>query len=409
MKRAILISVIVIVTFFFQKQSDAQAYPHYRVIKMLSLMYDSAGKVIDTVQDTHFYYNSLNEDSVSYDSSNTKYGVSRNITTYDQNKRLLQNISQYKARQSSTWTDESREIRTYSGNYSTYYGEAFQNGSWRTLTKGSSYKNQKNLDSFSTSYYYTNGTLVSTYGAKYYYNKSRKIQLQVYWYLNGTKQTDYQKDTFVYNAYGDNISQLSYSLPSDSIIEKYDYSYTSNHTFSSYNYYVWDDSSKTLVLNTRGVQIHNAKDLPIIDSFYMYKSNKIAETYITLTNYDKNDNISDLTYLYSYNGNSINGKQVVYYFYETYQSGIDNGAIPGRLITCYPVPASDRITIQIPVNERSLNIDIYDMSARLVLSQKATATQDQKVELDISSLPHGIYTGTCSSGGASRYTFRMIK
>lgn len=77
-------------------------------------------------------------------------------------------------------------------------------------------------------------------------------------------------------------------------------------------------------------------------------------------------------------------------------------------LSVYPNPTSDKIHILNPSNLSSLNIDILDLSGRMVLSGDKTLYKAEKSTLDIGGLADGIYTLRIYNEDGQR-TFKVIK
>ena len=79
--------------------------------------------------------------------------------------------------------------------------------------------------------------------------------------------------------------------------------------------------------------------------------------------------------------------------YDGFLSGVATGTMisveefdQAEIFTCYPVPATDRITLEV-ANGQSLNYTIYDMSGKRLLSGIASDNHS----IDISAIPAGQY------------------
>jgi len=79
-------------------------------------------------------------------------------------------------------------------------------------------------------------------------------------------------------------------------------------------------------------------------------------------------------------------------------------APPAFAITeLYPNPASDMLTCLLSVPDAGLvNLELYDLSGRLVASQKLEASDAMELEavMDVSSLTSGVYTLKATCNGA---------
>jgi hypothetical protein len=407
MKRNRPLCSFIVFMLLIQYIAHAQTNPQYRLKRLLSISYDTTGNAKDTIQNEYHNYNALNEDTIVNDSAIRQ----TQIINYDASKRKTMMLTQYKPNKTGSWVNELRESHIYKGHLDSQVVESYQNGAWLISGNTSMYKNQQNLDSLIIYRTYISGVLSSTDGFNYFYNNDGKMQLLLYWYIDANKKVVYEKDSSVFNTAGDQVTLLKFSLPSDSLMERLENTYNQNHLLASYSDYYWDNSSRNFVLSTKSARIYNAKNKETADSTFYYNSTtKSWNAFIILTNYDNNDNISSVTYLFSIDGKPGKySKQVVYYFFETYPSGIHQDAIASQVVHCYPVPADNRITIEIPGKSGSFKIDLYDMSGRPVCSQRNSMVQGDKTELDISALPQGYYTGTLIKDGGGEYIFKVVK
>ena len=74
-------------------------------------------------------------------------------------------------------------------------------------------------------------------------------------------------------------------------------------------------------------------------------------------------------------------------------TGIETIQQPTTDINIYPNPANEQITISLPNSMESIDIKVYNVLGLAILSQHHT--QGSQIELDIHSLPAGIYVVRC--------------
>jgi hypothetical protein len=67
----------------------------------------------------------------------------------------------------------------------------------------------------------------------------------------------------------------------------------------------------------------------------------------------------------------------------------ENGLESGLLV--YPNPAHDRLVVKLPAGTGKYNIEMFNVLGAVVFSDKAIATSEQTVELNLSGKPKGIY------------------
>ena len=78
------------------------------------------------------------------------------------------------------------------------------------------------------------------------------------------------------------------------------------------------------------------------------------------------------------------------------------------LYSVYPNPANETIVIDIPSNQWSSEIEIYDMMGKLVYNSTISSGQNV-TQIDISTLPQGIYNVQLNSTGGRAMTKRFVK
>jgi len=116
-------------------------------------------------------------------------------------------------------------------------------------------------------------------------------------------------------------------------------------------------------------------------------------------------NLNDSTSLCDY---FATGETEDYYVTITYPLGINQVASNNMQVTVYPNPANESLTLSLPKGEAISNINVYDITGRLVIQQSKPNTQF--FTIDVSSLFDGVYfTEITTNKGSCTQKFIIAK
>jgi len=100
----------------------------------------------------------------------------------------------------------------------------------------------------------------------------------------------------------------------------------------------------------------------------------------------------------------INTERVIQVAYKSVDTpvSIENNAL--ARLNAYPNPTSNRLRIIMPKNIQTLNLQLHDLSGRLVKELNVTQTKT----IDVSSLSNGVYTLSGSDDLGNRYAQKLV-
>jgi hypothetical protein len=292
----------------------------------------------------------------------TKWVNSTRYThTYDSNAYMLSEILE--VWQSNAWINLVRHSFTYdsNGNKLTEIGETWKNKAWCN-----SYR--------ATNKYDKNGNIITTTGE--------------YWQVDDWYKSSI--DTFFYNS----SSQLIKTITRTWYNTKWNNDYQNNFTYDSYGNMLiclgetWKDSIWVNAYRETYSYDNNGNSLTgIVESWLNSNWNK----------YQGNLN------LYYVNG------EVAYFFnglyryeaqFRSYTNSIDKISIDNDLISVYPNPSNDKITIQITQVKPhpDYNLTIYNIQGKAILQH---SIRNNNTEINISTLPRGVYVMYFTNQGSS--------
>jgi hypothetical protein len=381
----------------------AQQSSAYRLIKMVDVGYNATGLPRDTFHNTNYFYHSGTLYYEVVDSA--RFAGERDIYSYDDSERVLIEYSQTKNPNTGIWTDQVLSTYSYSRNQSKQLKETSVNGHWMLAEQKEAYKSTQGLDTFRNNDYYFNGKYSSSNFSTFYFNKDRKISLVLVTFKDSQGLLARNKDTFIYNSSGQLIQTTYYSEPHGNIMEQYYYTYNADGSLFEVMDVTWDTWRNRAFLWSKTRYYYNTNHQEIIDTTFNLTSGKWKENSHNVSTWDNNGNMLTKSNFTLTTQPAKYNKETYFYFYEP----IPVPAPPVTTLRCYPVPAENSLTIDIPGTDNHFSLYMHDITGRTVESRNDLSSSGNKLQLDISRLRNGMYLGELISASGWRWSFRVVK
>lgn len=350
-------------------------------------------------------------DDWKYDSSRT-WNFNASTSQWEDNGRSYQVITGnrimstlFRQWSGSQWEDDSKESYTYTNGYiatdilQSNSGSGLENEKRTTNTFNSDNKIIETVDeqwnttsnqwekSHRMTFHFNSNKLVDT-TTEYVWNSStaqwqansRNLNTYTNGLLTGTLQQNYMGGTW-----------------NDNTRSTYTYDTKGNQT--SMEYEEWDNVSQSWRKIYKETHDYNSMNDKITD---IHMSTMGGSSYIntnkTLYTYDQNHRpLTEESQTWDGTASQWTHTQgtdyLTRYYYEPYTNGVkDLGRKDDMSLSVYPVPAADRLNIELGVkNAQAVSIAIFDMSGTLVQHWTDQASMQYHKTLDVSGIPAGSY------------------
>jgi len=337
-----------------------------------------------------------------------------NTYTYDGSGRPLTGLAQIW--NNGAWEYSNRYTYTYdgSGNSTTYLSERWENGSWVNSVLGTMTHDGDGNMLTSLLQTWDNGVWVNSFLTTYTYDTERHMLSYLMQTWNGTGWDNLQYSTYTWDTSGNmvllvgqmwfggvwmNMMQITYTYDGNgNMLTRFRESWNggawSNHEFTTQT---WDGDNILSVVN----QDWLGEWVNVSEELYTYDGdgNRLS---LTELKWDGGDWLNDMKSEFEYSPGKITGYGfmwngsdwvtdelimvvslnnngnggayfigMAYYaeiFYSAYVMGIEaSGKEPSSLVTVYPNPSNDRITIATTIGETGrASISLFDLSGNLV-------------------------------------------
>jgi hypothetical protein len=311
-----------------------------------------------------------------------------------------------------------------------YYSWDINTSAWAYLSKSEYTYNSEGMLTSSLGYYWDTAGSQWMIGSKneITYNSQRNVVLDIIYYLNPVDSTwinEYKTEN-EYNANGSISISTYYSWNSISNLWinqlKSEYTYDIDNLLNLEVDYQWNQNSNQWVNNEKHTYSYDGNMNMIIEMYYEWNGtfwNNTEKDELTYNNaYSYNDLILPLYFgETSYLSHMLTGivesdsddNGVSYYLYSnsTFNysafeiTGIAENLQSNAIV--YPQPASGLVTLKWNNNTGSLNLKLYTVSGKLVLTRKV----ENDGTLSIAGLASGLYLYTLSGNSGILFSGKL--
>ena len=358
----------------YQWQWDTTSVGWIIASKIINIVYDAQHNMTSYIEKTwtgSFWMN-FDQYTFTYDAHNnmtselyqfwngsTWEDSSKNTYIYDANNNLTSDIEQ--SWNGSAWVNSLKDIYTYdaSNNRTSELYQSWNGSVWvNSMQITNIYDANNNLTSLLWQFWISDvweNTELDTYT----YDANNNLTSSLYQSWNGSSWENSQQDTYTYDANNNLTSRLA-------------------HT--------WNGSAWVNYLQS--LFTYNANNNLISEFGQSWNGNAWVNYWQYLYNYD----VDNFPQSYSYKDWNITGTKVTsgdsaYYYYHTVLGINDLMAQNGNL-TVYPNPASTQITIETSTSPAQSQLSIMNLNGEALITRQIT---EPKTQIDISSLPNGVY------------------
>lgn len=276
----------------------------------------------------------------------TDWDSSKTTNIYDGSGRSLGDVSQDWDLNTSSWVNSYRNRTVYSGSLvdsSIFESWDDANNVWmgQIITKNVYISGKLAAD---TTYLNQTGNVVKSNLGIYTYDANGNVSVELFLNWNPMTSTwrNQNRTTYTYNSSNDVTTSIT----------------------ESYNNSAWVNSSKSEFT-------YNSFRQPLVQTEYSWNTGQWQAR--------------------SQNRN----------YYETYYpTSVRNSASSGNSLAVYPIPAKDKLNIQLTLNDAAnASISIYDMSGKVVKYVNLPVAKQINTSIDIATLPAGSYTIKMTGAG----------
>ncbi len=303
--------------------------------------------------------------------------------------------------------------------------------------------------------YYSWNTTTSSFEPsskqEYYYDSNGKLTLYINYSWNTTTHAfvPSSKNEYTYDENGKRTLYIDYSWNTTTLAfvpsSKQEYTYDENGNETLYIDYSWDTATSSLVPSSKNEYTHDANGnltisipytwnttnqsfVPSIkqENTYDTKGNRILITdykwYADLgvykpsfkkqysTSLDNATNRVEMGTLFKYDTNfnkwnELTGEEYKSYRYYTKTAILSTDAFNSPLFVIYPNPTSDYIYIKTTEEHSNLQLELFDLSGKKILSQPIISTE----AIDIHDLTPSMYLYNISDGKSLLKSGKIIK
>ncbi|MFY7732685.1 MAG: T9SS type A sorting domain-containing protein [Bacteroidia bacterium] len=384
-----------------------------------------------------------------YNTTTSSYGNgSKKYFTYDFNGRILTSISIFWNNTLGIWQNEQKNINAYNKQgyqtlEETYFGwdqasKKWQSGgkneytfdnkgnktsdisyNWDIATqtfsisqKSKTYyelnSNGKPTISYDSSWNTNTNTYDLAYKTEYTYNANNKVLVELQSYFNNGNWIPNSKNEYTYDANGNTTSRINNYWNGQNSnwyigsIETYTFDANNNETSNIYAN--WNSDTKVLENDIKNESTYDGMGNLTISTGFNWDdiTNKWVNSYKTQINYNNSYTHADIVWDFpskyfkhmvtgyaqqSWENNAwVNETRLSFYYSANNFNGLKENGLTSSNI--FPNPTSGLITIAASKGLETINV--FDVSGKMVYSQ-TSATKQNNVELDLSTLSNGIY------------------
>ncbi len=297
--------------------------------------------------------------------------------TYNGSNKILTELEESWNTGTSTWVNNSRYTYTYdgSGNLLTELSESWNTGTstWVNSDRYTyTYNGSNKILTELVESWDTTSIWVNTYRDTYTYDGSGNMLSQSWDIWDGGTSTWWNYESFTYDSGGNVLTWLELG------VYRYTYAYDGNGNKLTELEESWDAGTSTWVNHSKYTWTYDGNDNSVSEKREGWKNSNwqpaLDEGYV----YSKKNLVGHLGNIYRYEAS----------FVSFINTGIENTLTGNNYLSIYPNPAQGNITIEISGTDNNTTASVYNLQGQMLLQQTLTVA---KTEMDISSLPNGVY------------------
>ena len=230
---------------------------------------------------------------------------------------------------------------------------------------------------------------------------NRIIDLHQFWRAGTSAWIDWAKAIYSYNALHQLVTETYQGW--DSASASWKFTRDATHGYNSSNQQISIVDRDSIGFHASGLYHNvdstvnislNAAGYPLTTVVYGWQSNSWINFKRFIETYNSNNQVIS-EYGTHWNGSSwvIGSLDYAYrYYYETYAEGVANSISRNAILNLYPNPAKEMLSIDLTSQQSEANtVTIYDGAGRSVLHWQIPSSVHSMHQLNISSLPSGVY------------------
>lgn len=336
---------------------------------------------------------------------------------YDSKNNLTSDI--WQNWNGNVWVNSNKYLNTYDGsnNCTIALSQTWNGSAWVNSDQYTSSFDANNNQTAWLAQNWNGSAWVNSDQYTYSYDANNILTIELYQTWNGSGWVNQNQDTYSYDSNNNRTGDLYQSWNGSGWVNsgQWSFTYDANNNLISELFQSWNSSGwVNSILTTYS---YDSKNNLTSDLFQTWNGSAWANYMKDLNTYDSNNNlINDLRqifngttwvnydqFLFSYDaskiennysakywdntGTAVTSGDSISYYYHTVM-GINDLSSNVSTVKIYPNPATDKITIELSEAIKECNLAIIDVEGQQLIIYVVTR---QQMQVDISSLPQGLY------------------